>query len=199
LVTAVRGDETGEDAEEDLIQIDASINRGSSGGPSFDAEGNVISVNTMIFSPTGSVERRGVIVIGIDPVGRAADLGAEAGDIILEVGGKAVQMPDDIRDALDKAGGAGHHAALMRLKSGNAIRFVAVPVDPACTKKPRERALQIAHSSHTSGGQWALGRSEGVGVPARRGDDEHRQPPAAALRSRRCAAGARRDRRAGAG
>jgi S1-C subfamily serine protease len=39
------------------------------------------------------VERRGVIVIGIDPTGRAADLGIEAGDIILEIGGKTVQMP----------------------------------------------------------------------------------------------------------
>jgi serine protease Do len=35
------------------VQIDAAINRGSSGGPSFDTEGNVIGVNTMIFSPTG--------------------------------------------------------------------------------------------------------------------------------------------------
>jgi serine protease Do len=43
----------GWNAYEDLIQIDAAINRGSSGGPSFDAEGNVIAVNTMIFSPTG--------------------------------------------------------------------------------------------------------------------------------------------------
>jgi serine protease Do len=38
---------------EDLIQIDAPINRGDSGGPSFDSNGNVIGVNTMIASPSG--------------------------------------------------------------------------------------------------------------------------------------------------
>ena len=37
----------------DFLQIDAPINRGSSGGPAFDAEGNVIGVNTAIFSPNG--------------------------------------------------------------------------------------------------------------------------------------------------
>src|SRR5262249_47213853 len=38
---------------EDLIQIDASINKGNSGGPTFDLAGNVIGVNSVIFSPTG--------------------------------------------------------------------------------------------------------------------------------------------------
>jgi serine protease Do len=40
-------------SSEDLIQIDAPINRGDSGGPSFDSNGNVIGVNTMIASPSG--------------------------------------------------------------------------------------------------------------------------------------------------
>ncbi|MET4682440.1 Do family serine endopeptidase [Brevundimonas faecalis] len=37
----------------DFIQIDAAINRGNSGGPTFDIYGRVIGVNTAIFSPTG--------------------------------------------------------------------------------------------------------------------------------------------------
>jgi serine protease Do len=37
----------------DFLQIDASINRGNSGGPTFDLQGKVIGMNTMIFSPSG--------------------------------------------------------------------------------------------------------------------------------------------------
>lgn len=37
----------------DFLQIDAAINRGNSGGPTFDLNGNVVGVNTQIISPTG--------------------------------------------------------------------------------------------------------------------------------------------------
>jgi serine protease Do len=72
------------------------------------------------------IEDRGVIVLGVDPNGGSADLG-----IVLEVTRKAVHTADDIGKALNEARSAGRHAALMRIKSGNAIRFVAVPVAPA--------------------------------------------------------------------
>jgi len=38
---------------DDFLQIDAPINRGNSGGPTFDLDGNVVGVNTAIFSPSG--------------------------------------------------------------------------------------------------------------------------------------------------
>jgi serine protease Do len=38
---------------DDFLQIDAAMNRGNSGGPTFDLHGNVIGVNTAIYSPNG--------------------------------------------------------------------------------------------------------------------------------------------------
>ena len=52
IVSAIGGDDR-TDSYRDFIQIDASINRGNSGGPTFDLRGNVVGVNTAIISPTG--------------------------------------------------------------------------------------------------------------------------------------------------
>jgi serine protease Do len=76
-------------------------------------------------------EKNGVVVVGIDPVGRAAGLGINPGDVILDVSGRPVRTPNEVREALHNAHVAGRLAALMRLQSGNKLRFVAVPFDPA--------------------------------------------------------------------
>src|SRR5437870_8831015 len=52
-IVSARGRDIGAGPYDDFIQIDASVNKGNSGGPSFDMEGNVIGVNTAIFSPSG--------------------------------------------------------------------------------------------------------------------------------------------------
>ena len=52
IVSAFKRD-IGEGPFVDYIQIDAPINRGNSGGPTFDIYGRVIGVNSAIFSPSG--------------------------------------------------------------------------------------------------------------------------------------------------
>jgi serine protease Do len=53
IVSAIGRRDFGSSAYVDFLQIDAPINRGNSGGPTFDLRGNVIGVNSAIFSPTG--------------------------------------------------------------------------------------------------------------------------------------------------
>ena len=50
----------------DYIQIDAAINRGNSGGPTFDIYGRVIGVNTAIFSPSGGSVGIGFAIPAVD-------------------------------------------------------------------------------------------------------------------------------------
>ncbi len=52
-IVSARGRDIQSGPFDDFIQIDASINRGNSGGPLFDANGKVIGINTAIFSPNG--------------------------------------------------------------------------------------------------------------------------------------------------
>ncbi|HVX77496.1 MAG TPA: Do family serine endopeptidase [Bradyrhizobium sp.] len=52
-IVSARGRDIGEGAYNDFIQIDAPVNKGNSGGPTFNVKGEVIGVNTAIFSPSG--------------------------------------------------------------------------------------------------------------------------------------------------
>ncbi|MGB8186409.1 MAG: PDZ domain-containing protein, partial [Pseudolabrys sp.] len=74
---------------------------------------------------------RGVAVVGVDPNGPAAERGIKTGDVILDVGGKDVANAADVRKALSDARTAGKTAVLMRVKSADAVRFVALPVRKA--------------------------------------------------------------------
>jgi serine protease Do len=72
--------------------------------------------------------RNGVVVTDIDPDGAAAAQGIRRGDVILDVAGKPVQTPADIRTALSSAAGGQRKSVLMRVQTGDASRFIAVPL-----------------------------------------------------------------------
>jgi len=148
-IVSARGRDIGASPYDDFIQIDAPVNKGNSGGPAFDTEGNVIGVNTAIFSPSGGsvgiafaipadtvknvigqlkehgAVTRGWIGVQIQPVTQdiadslglkkaqgalvaepqanspASKAGIEAGDVITAVDGKAVK---DARDLAKRIG-----------------------------------------------------------------------------------------------
>ena len=61
IVSALGRENVSDSRLVDYMQIDAPINRGNSGGPTFDVYGRVVGVNTAIYSPSG-----GSVGIGFD-------------------------------------------------------------------------------------------------------------------------------------
>ena len=74
---------------------------------------------------------QGVAVVGVDPNGPAAERGIKTGDVILDVGGKAVANTAEVRKALSDARTAGKYTVLLRVKTAEATRFVALPIKKA--------------------------------------------------------------------
>ncbi|MDE2377683.1 Do family serine endopeptidase [Bradyrhizobium sp.] len=52
-IVSAMGRDIGNGPYDDFIQIDAPVNKGNSGGPAFSTDGDVIGVNTAIYSPSG--------------------------------------------------------------------------------------------------------------------------------------------------
>jgi serine protease Do len=82
-------------------------------------------------SMVSGADGRGVIVTAVDPSGPAAEEGFKAGNVILDVDGKAVSNAGDVVKALREAKAQGKHDILMRVKMGDATRFVALPLGDA--------------------------------------------------------------------
>ncbi len=72
--------------------------------------------------------QKGVVVTEVDPQGPAAQRGIQTGDVILNVGGKAVANVGDVRSELAQAKSSGKNSVLLQVKSADATRFVAVPL-----------------------------------------------------------------------
>jgi serine protease Do len=73
----------------------------------------------------------GVVVAEVDPSGPAADFGFKPGDVILDVAGKMVDTPADVRKALGEARAQGKRSVLLRIKTEQGTRFVAIPLERA--------------------------------------------------------------------
>lgn len=71
---------------------------------------------------------KGVVVTAVDPEGPAAEHGFQSGDVILAVGDKTVSNPGDVRRALSEAKVQGKHDALVRVKTADTTKFIALPI-----------------------------------------------------------------------
>ncbi|MPZ55144.1 MAG: Do family serine endopeptidase [Rhizobiales bacterium] len=85
----------------------------------------------LTLAPADGAGAKGVVVTGVNPNGPAAERGFRPGDIILEVAGKPVSSPNDVRKAMDDARSGGKNTVLMRVKSEQGTRFVALPAGKA--------------------------------------------------------------------
>jgi serine protease Do len=70
----------------------------------------------------------GVVVTDVDPDGVAAEQGLRAGDVILQAAGRKVTNPGDLRSAVEAAQKSARHTVLLRVKSGDGIKYVTVQV-----------------------------------------------------------------------
>jgi serine protease Do len=85
----------------------------------------------LMLAPAGQVAgsgSEGVVVTEVDPNGLASEHGFKIGDVILDVGGKTVATPADVRNAISDAHKNGKRTVLMRLKSDDVTKFVAIPI-----------------------------------------------------------------------
>jgi len=148
-IVSAHGRDIGSSRYDDYIQIDAAVNKGNSGGPAFNLSGEVIGVNTAIFSPSGG----NVGIAFAIPAALASDVVSdiiEKGSVTRGWLGVQIQpVTPEITEALglDLEAGAivtspqeGSPAAIAGIMSGDII----TGIDEKEIKSPKELARIIA-------------------------------------------------------
>ena len=77
-------------------------------------------------APASVNTKDGVRITDVDASSDAGQKGLRVGDLILEIGGFSVTSPEDVANGVREANKLERRAVLMRIKSGNETRFVAV-------------------------------------------------------------------------
>src|SRR3984957_10580227 len=148
-IVSARGRDIGSGPYDDFLQIDAPVNHGNSGGPTFNAEGEVVGVNTAIFSPSGGSVGIGFAIasdVVKDVVQQLKDNGSVTrGWIGVQIQNVTADLADDLglkeqTGALVAAAQKDSPAAAAGVKSGDVI----TAVDGETVADPHDLARRIA-------------------------------------------------------
>ena len=91
----------------------------------------VLGVEVAPASQVAGAGDEGVAIVSVDPNGAAAEKGLKSGDVILDVAGKSVSTPEELKSEIAAAKQEGKEAVLMRVQTANGDRFVAIPFPKA--------------------------------------------------------------------
>jgi serine protease Do len=91
-------------------------------------ERTVLGLTLAPASAVAGAGDNGVIVVDVSPTSNAAANGLHSGDVILDVGRRAVNDPVEVSKIVDEARTKSRRAVLLRIKRGDSISFVAVPI-----------------------------------------------------------------------
>jgi serine protease Do len=151
-IVSARGRDIGAGPYDDFIQIDAAVNHGNSGGPDFNLNGEVVGINTAIFSPSGG----NVGIAFAIPASTARDVVKDlmtSGTV--DRGWLGVQIQPVNEDIADSLGMTGTKGALVSeaqdggpgkaagIKAGDVI----TAVDGKAVDGPRELARIIGNTA----------------------------------------------------
>jgi len=169
-IVSARGRDIGAGPYDDFIQIDAAVNRGNSGGPAFNLQGEVVGVNTAIFSPSGG----NVGIAFAIPASTAKTVVQDLmDDGTVSRGWLGVQIQPVSKDIAESIGLSEAKGALASepqadgpaLAAGVKAGDVIVAVDGQPVNNPRELARKIGSiqpGSEVDLTLWRNGKSESV-------------------------------------
>jgi len=171
-IVSARGRDIGAGPYDDFIQIDAAVNRGNSGGPAFNLNGEVVGINTAIFSPSGG----NVGIAFAIPASTANDV---VNSLIkngsIERGWLGVQIQPVTADIAESIGLEKAQGAIVAdsgtdspaTKAGIVAGDVITSVDGHAVASPRELARLIGNMNPGKAVDvvlWRNGKSETVKV-----------------------------------
>ncbi|PLX41600.1 MAG: hypothetical protein C0605_05465 [Hyphomicrobiales bacterium] len=148
-VVSARGRDIGQGSYDDFLQIDAPINKGNSGGPTFNLNGKVVGINTAIFSRTGGSVGIGFAIPASQAREIITDLKQHGGVTRGWLGVAIQKVTEDIAESLNLDD---DHGVLVSQvtggspadKAGLRTGDVILDVDGRNVRGPRDLARKIA-------------------------------------------------------